>query len=65
MKAMESIWRRIGDMTETQLKALCAYGFTLATGCKCKLSDITLLKSDTYSVWYRVGVIHFYIKVAQ
>lgn len=61
MKATENRFKRIGEMTETELKALCAFGFEMATGCKCPLKNIVLCESDNYSVWYRVGAIYFII----
>lgn len=61
MKATENRFKKIGEMTETELKALCAFGFELATGCKCALKNVVLCESDNYTVWYRIGCLYFYI----
>lgn len=62
MKALQSIWKKIGDMNKTELKALCVNGFEHATGCKCTAKNVVLLESDSYSVWYRIGDIYFFIQ---
>lgn len=61
-RSYDTVWKKIGDMKETELKKLCAWGFYQATGIEPKINDCILLESDEYSVWFRVGAVHFYIE---
>lgn len=61
-KKTDFVWKQIGDMTESQLKTLCAWAFYNATGCEPSTNQITLLESDSYSVWFRVGSIYIIIE---
>lgn len=55
------VWKRIGDMNQTELKTLCAWAFYNATGLEPSLKQISLLESDCYTVWFRVGSVYMII----
>lgn len=60
-KDTSTVWKRIGDMNMSQLKILCAWAFYNATGIEPSTRQITLLESDAYTVWFRVGSVHLII----
>ena len=61
MKKYDFVWKRIGTMTNTQLQKLGAWAFYNATGCEPSVKQVTLLESDDFSLWFRVGSIYMLI----
>lgn len=65
---MNTYYKDIGEMTERELKGLAVWCFTCATGVTCAQNRIVLLESGHYEngtkgdLWFRVGVIYFYIE---
>lgn len=60
-KKTDFVYKRIGDMNKTQLKTLAAWAFYNATGCEPSINQVSLLESDTYTLWFRVGSVYMII----